>query len=326
MHKLLVRMLLPAIWMSAIVYAAEITLLSIGFTLTYLTAKIPNFAHGTYAGFGIYTVFTLTRILGISPYLGFPIAFLIGGGISILVYVVVIQVLSRIGGGAIVLTIATLAIQIFLTAALLVYAFWIRTIYKTYTVGFMLKENDFQLFDMPGIFTVAVSICVITVVILHYMLTRTKTGIAMRATAEDPELSSVLGIDINRIQIYSWFLTGGLAALAGAMIPLWFSSTPTTGSAMIASIMAASLIGGFENVYGAIIGGVAIGFSEILLTFWLQQNLGMWVGEYRPIIPMIFLVAVLLIEPAGLQAAYEKIMASKTGRSFLRMIGWKMEL
>lgn len=318
-------MLLPAIWMSAIVYAAEITILSIGFTLTYLTAKIPNFAHGTYAGFGIYTVFTLTRIFGISPYLGFPIAFLIGGGISILVYVVVIQVLSRIGGGAIVLTIATLAIQIFLTAALLVYAFWIRTIYKTYTVGFMLKENDFQLFDMPGIFTVAVSICVITVIVLHYMLTRTKTGIAMRATAEDPQLSSVLGIDINRIQIYSWFLTGGLAALAGAMIPLWFSSTPTTGSAMIASIMAASLIGGFENIYGAIIGGIAIGFSEILLTFWLQQNIGMWVGEYRPLIPMIFLVTVLLIEPAGLQAAYERIMASKTGRRFLRMIGWKME-
>ncbi len=318
-------MLLPAIWMSAIVYAAEITILSIGFTLTYLTAKIPNFAHGTYAGFGIYTVFTLTRIFGISPYLGFPIAFLIGGVISILVYVVVIQVLSRIGGGAIVLTIATLAIQIFLTAALLVYAFWIRTIYKTYTVGFMLKENDFQLFDMPGIFTVAVSICVITVIVLHYMLTRTKTGIAMRATAEDPQLSSVLGIDINRIQIYSWFLTGGLAALAGAMIPLWFSSTPTTGSAMIASIMAASLIGGFENIYGAIIGGIAIGFSEILLTFWLQQNIGMWVGEYRPLIPMIFLVAVLLIEPAGLQAAYERIMASKTGRRFLRMIGWKME-
>jgi branched-chain amino acid transport system permease protein len=318
-------MLLPAIWMSAIVYAAEITLLSIGFTLTYLTAKIPNFAHGTYAGFGIYTVFTLTRILGISPYIGFPIAFFIGGGVSILVYVIVIQVLSRMGGGTIVLTIATLGIQIFLTAALLIYAFWIRTIYKTYTVGFMLKENDFQLFDMPGIFTVAVSICVVTVIALHYMLTRTKTGIAMRATAEDPELSSVLGIDINRIQIYSWFLTGGLAALAGAMIPLWFSSTPTTGSAMITSIMAASLIGGFENVYGAIIGGIAIGFSEILLTFGLQQTLGMWVGEYRPLIPMIFLVAVLLIEPAGLQAAYEKIMASKTGRRFLSTIGWKME-
>lgn len=318
-------MLLPAIWMSAIVYAAEITLLSIGFTLTYLTAKIPNFAHGTYAGFGIYTVFTLTRIFGFSPYVGFPIAFIIGGVVSILVYSIVIQVLTRMGGGAIVLTIATLAIQIFLTATLLIYAFWIRTVYSTYTVGFMLKENDFVLFDMPGIFTVSVIICVTTVIFLHYMLTRTKTGIAMRATAEDPELASTLGININRIQLVSWFLTGGLAALAGAMIPLWFSSNPSTGSMMITSIMAASLLGGFNNVYGAIIGGIAIGFSEILLTFWLQENIGMWVGEYRPLIPMIFLVAVLLIEPAGLQAAYERIMASETGRGVLGRIGWKME-
>lgn len=229
------------------------------------------------------------------------------------------------GGGAIVLTIATLAIQIFMTAALYIYAYWIRTIFKTYTVGFLLKDMDFRLFDMPGIFTVAVSICVVTVILLHYMLTRTKTGIAMRATAEDMELASVLGINTNRIQIYSWFLTGGLAALSGAMIPLWFSSSPMTGSLMIASIMAASLLGGFENVYGAIIGGIGIGFSEILLTFWLQQNIGVWVGEYRPIIPMIFLVAILLIEPAGLQAVYERMMATGTGRGFLRVIGWKME-
>lgn len=324
-NHLLNRMLLPPLLMSAIVYAAEITLLSIGFTLTYLTAKIPNFAHGTYAGFGIYTVFTITRILGYSPYLGFPIAFLIGGAVSVIVYKVVIQVLASMGGGAIVLTIATLAIQIFLTATLLIYAFWIRTVYSTYTVGFMLRENDFQLFDMPGIFTVSVLICVVTVILLHYMLTRTKTGIAMRATAEDPELSSTLGININRIQLYSWFLTGGLAALAGAMIPMWFSSSPQTGSAMITSIMAASLIGGFTNVYGAIIGGIAIGFSEILLTFWLQQTIGMWVGEYRPLIPMLFLVAVLMIEPAGLQAVYDRIMASETGQSFLRRIGRKME-
>ena len=306
-------MLLPAIWMAAIVYAAEITLLSIGFTLTYLTAKIPNFAHGTYAGFGIYTVYTLSRIMGLSPYIGFPISFIIGGGVSILIYIVVIQVLSRMGGGAIVLTIATLAIQIFMTAALYIYAFWIRSVFHTYTVGFLLKDFDFSLFDMPGIFTVSVLICVITVILLHYMLTRTKIGIAMRATSEDVELSSVLGIDVNRIQIYSWFLTGGLAALSGAMLPLWFSSSPSSAAAMITSIMAASLLGGLNNIYGAIVGGIGIGFSEILVTFWMQQEIGIWIGEYRPLVPMFILVAVLLIEPEGLQGLYEKFRATKLG-------------
>jgi len=314
-------MAISAIWMAALVYAAEITILSIGFTLTYLTAKIPNFAHGTYAGFGIYTVFTISKIFNMSPYIGFPLAFLIGGAISVLVYVVVIQVLSRMGSGAIVLTIATLAIQIFLTSALYIYAFWIRGIYKTYTVGFLLKDYDFEFMGLPGILFVSVSICIGTVISLHYMLTRTKTGIAMRAVSEDTELSSVLGIDTNRIQLFSWFLTGGLAALAGSMIPLWFASSPDTGSFMITSIMAASLLGGFTNVYGAVIGGIGIGFSEILLTFFLQQRIGVWVGEYRPLVPMIVLVAVLLIEPNGLQGIWERIVASDTGQNLLKSIG-----
>jgi branched-chain amino acid transport system permease protein len=310
-------MFLDPLLMAAIVYAMEITILSIGFTLTYLTAKIPNFAHGTYAGFGIYTVYTVSRVFNLSPYVGFPLAFIIGGLVSVLVYVVVIKVLTRMGGGAIVLTIATLAIQIFLTSILFIYAYWVRTVFGFYTVGFLLKEADFTLFDMPGILYVSVGICVVTVVALHYMLTRTKTGIAMRATSEDTELASVLGIDINRIQIYSWFLTGGLAALAGAMIPMWFASTPSSGGLMITSIMAASLLGGFENIYGAIIGGIGIGFSEIILTFWGQRAFGAWVGEYRPIIPMIVLVAVLLIEPEGLNGLYNRFKASKTGESLL---------
>ena len=86
---------------------------------------------------------------------------------------------------------------------------------------------------------------------------------------------------------------------------------------MITSIMAASLLGGFNNIYGAIIGGLGIGFSEILLTFWGQQVLGAWVGEYRPIIPMIVLVAVLLIEPEGLSGLYSRFKASETGERLL---------
>jgi branched-chain amino acid transport system permease protein len=315
------KMGVGAIWTAALVYAAEITILSIGFTLTYLTAKIPNFAHGTYAGFGIYVVYTISRIFHMSPYIGFPISFFIGGAVSVLVYVVVIQVLSRMGSGAIVLTIATLAIQIFLTSALYIYAFWIRTVYSTYTIGFLVKELDFEFMGMPGILPVSVSICIGTVIVLHYMLTRTNTGIAMRAVAEDTELSSVLGIDVNRIQIFSWFLTGGLAALAGSMMPLWFASSPATGSFMITSIMAASLLGGFTNVYGAVIGGIGIGFSEIILTFFLQQTVGVWIGEYRPLVPMVVLVAVLLIEPNGLQGIWERIVASDTGQNLLKSIG-----
>ena len=98
------------------------------------------------------------------------------------------------------------------------------------------------------------------------------------------------------------------------MIPFWLQSSPTTGSGIITSIMAGSLLGGFESVYGAIIGGFTIGLSEILLTLGGQLLLGNWFGEYRPLIPMFFLIAVLLIEPRGIQGFYERVQRGRAKR------------
>jgi branched-chain amino acid transport system permease protein len=318
-------MLIPAIWTAALVFASELTLLSIGFTLTYLTAKVPNFAHGTYAGIGIYVSYTFAKIWGRSPYLGFPVAFIIGGVFSVLVYKLVIGALANMGGGAIVLTISTLAIQIFLTALLQIYAYYLRERYSTYSMAFLLKDFDFKLAGFPGIFVVSLSLTIFSVFALHYMLTRTKIGIAMRATAEDPELASVLGIDTNQIQLFSWFLTGGLACLAGAMIPLWFQSNPQSGAMIITSIMAGSLLGGFNSIYGSVVGGAIVGMSEILLTTWGQAVIGVWVGEWRPVVPMIFLVAVLLIEPGGIQGGWDKFAATQTGENLLKAVGLRKE-
>jgi branched-chain amino acid transport system permease protein len=307
--------------MAALVFASELTLLSIGFTLTYLTAKVPNFAHGTYAGVGIYVSYTFAKIWGLSPYYGFPVAFIIGGIVSVVIYKTVIGVLTNMGGGAIVLTISTLAIQIFLTAFIQIYAYYLRERFSTYAMAFLLKESDFEVAGFPGIFVVSLTLTVTLVLALHYMLTRTRIGVAMRATAEDPELASVLGINTDQIQLFSWFLTGGLACLAGAMIPLWFQSTPQSGAMIITSIMAGSLLGGFDSIYGSVIGGAIVGMSEILLTTWGQALIGVWVGEYRPLIPMIFLVTVLLIEPQGLQGAWMRFAATQTGENFRKAVG-----
>lgn len=311
--------------MAALVYASVVTLLSVGFTLTYLTAKIPNFAHGTYAGIGIYVSYTIAKIMNMSPYIGFPLAFIIGGIVSVIIYKLVIAVLSGMGGGAIVLTISTLAIQIFMTALIQIYAYWLRDRYSTYAIAFMLKDSDFKIGDFPGIFIVSITLTVTSVIALHFMLTRTKLGIAMRATAEDPELASVLGINIDQIQTFSWFMTGGLACLAGAMIPMWFQSNPSSGAMIITSIMAGSLLGGFNSMYGSVIGGAVIGISEIMLTTWGQALIGVWVGEYRPLIPMIFLVTILLIEPEGLQGLYQRFFASRSGESIFQSISFERE-
>jgi branched-chain amino acid transport system permease protein len=301
------NVLIPAIWMAAIVYANLVAILCIGFTMTYITVKIPNFAHGVYIGIGVYVSYTFAIIMNLSPYLGLPIAFFIGGVVSVLIFLFVIQIISRMGGSRVALTISTIAVQIFLTSLLDIFAYWLRIKYKTYALGFLLKEYDFKIGGFQGIFPVSIAFCFLTVVILHWLLSKTKIGIAMKATAEDEVLASILGVNVNNIQMFSWFLTGGLASIAGAMLPFWFLGTPQVGSQMMTTIMAGSLLGGLENVYGAIIGGFGIGLSEIILTRRLQELIGAWIGEYRLIIPMLILILVLLIEPRGLQAIYEKL-------------------
>lgn len=300
------------IWIMAITYASELTLLSIGFTLTYMTAKIPNFAHGTYAGIGIYVSWTFAKFFNINPYIGYPLAFIIGGGISVILFKLVISTLTKMGSGSIVLTIATLAIQIFLGALLNIYAYSFIAFFGQYTTDFLLKDWDFVINGVQGIFFVSIGTSIVVVIILRQLLTRTKLGIAMRATAEDTELASVLGINIVNVQTFSWFLTGGLACMAGAMLPMWFMSNSTSGTGMITSIMAGSLLGGFDNIYGSILGGFIMGMSEIMLTLAGQMLLGNWFGEWRSMVPMAFLIIILLIEPRGLQGFYERIQIMRT--------------
>jgi branched-chain amino acid transport system permease protein len=287
-----------------------------------MTAKIPNFAHGTYAGFGVYISYTITRMWGLNVYIAFPIAFIFGGVLAAILYLIVISTLNKMGGGPVVLTIATIAIGLFLTQIIHVYAYWARKSYGEYAYDFLLKQFDFEFYGIQGIFPVSIILCAIIVVLLHIMLRTTKLGISMRATCEDPMLSSIMGINTYRVQLFSWFLTGGLACLSGATIPLWFMGGPDAGGNLLSSTMAGSLLGGLENIYGAVVGGFGIAIIEILGTTLLQNWVGIWVGEYRPIVPLIITILVLLIEPSGLSGRIERWRTSTKGKRMIASLSY----
>jgi branched-chain amino acid transport system permease protein len=308
--------MIPVIVMQAIVFASLISVLSVGWTLTHLTAKIPNFAHGAYAATGVYITYTVFKQMQLSPYWSFPVAFILGGAIGFFLYKTVINILNKMGGGAIVLTIATMAINLFLVAGVNIYATWIRMTTGLYAYDFMVKEGDFLLFGQRGILYASFSVCCSTAILLHLFLTRTRMGIAMRATAEDPGLASIIGINTDRIQQVSWFLTGGMACLAGAMFPFWFLGNTTVGDNLLSACMAGSLLGGVESAYGALIGGFFVGFAQVILTFWLMKGVGEWAGEYRTMIPMVILIFVLLVEPRGIIGLSERFNNSTIGKRF----------
>jgi branched-chain amino acid transport system permease protein len=142
------------------------------------------------------------------------------------------------------------------------------------------------------------------------MLYKTKFGTAMRATVESPELASILGINTDRVNLVSWFITGGLAGISGALLPLWFLSDPGIGAMLIIDIFTASILGGIRSIYAAILGSYIIGFAEISGTSFIAQIIpkigGVSTSSYRLLVPLTLLVISLLFMPKGIYGFYEE--------------------
>ena len=292
--------MVPPIYLDAIIFSSLLTLLSIGLTLTYLTTKVPNFAHGTFAAIGAYISLTVVHLFRGNLYLNLYLPFLVCGMIALGQYCVILRPLMKRNVSIVGLMITTLAIDIFLLAVLNIYADYLTTVFKVTSRSFNLKAFDITVFGQKGILLFAPTLTWISVVTLYLLLTKTKFGISMRAAIENPNLASTMGINVDLVYNVSWFISGGLAGLSGSLLPFWFLSNPDLGTKMIASIFASSIVGGLYNIYGAIVGGYLIGLIEVLGTYFLALEFGTWVIPYRPIMPVIAVAVTLLIAPKGI--------------------------
>ncbi len=292
--------MIDPLFSGALIFASLLSLLSIGLTLTYVTTKVPNFAHASLAAVGAYVTLTTIELLGGSPYLFLPFAFLMGGSVGFIQYRFIFRPLIRRGINIVGLMVATLAMEFIFLSVLNIYADSLSRELKIRSRYFLLAITDFEIAGMPGLLIVASVLVVATATALYLFLTKTKFGIAIRAAIEDSALASVVGVNINRVYTVSWVIAGALGALSGALLPLWFPGNPDMGSKLIVSVFAASIIGGLGNVYGAVLGGFVIGFAELLGTNFLANQFGPWVIPYRPLIPLVAIVITLLLAPKGI--------------------------
>jgi len=292
--------LIPPIFRDALVFASLLTMLSTGLTLTYMTTKVPNFAHGNFATVGAYLTLALTKVLNLNPYLTIIPSLVLGGLTALILYVLILKPLLDRGANYIVLMIATIAYDMILYSLINIFADFLSRTYKVTTRLFILKSFDFKLLGQPGLFITAPLIAILIVLALYVLLNKTKFGIGMRAAIENPSLASVVGINVNLTYAISWFISGGLAGIAGALMPIWLMCNPDVGMRLIVSIFAASIVGGLSNIYGAFAGGILIGLAEVLGTGYLSLEIGTWVIPYRPIIPLLIMAVTLLFVPRGL--------------------------
>ena len=301
---------------SAVVYASIFALMSFGLTLTYLTTKVPNFAHGSFVTVGVYVAFSLFRINGINPYASTPVSFLLGGITAVLMYAGVLRPLANRGASLVSLMIATLAVDIAFTGILGIYSDILFFRFRiTDAKSFVPINADFTFLGLNGVFFIAPLTLGLLTLFINLLFTRTKFGVAMRASVENPSLARIVGIDVEKVYAVSWFLAGGLAALAGNYYSLWLSGGVDVGSEIIVAIFAASVLGGLSSIYGAVLGGIVIGGSEVLLTTLGSLYLGgNAVLPYQKGIPLIIMAIMLLLLPQGLTSLNRRRLSMLLGR------------
>ena len=291
------------IFLTALVYSFILSILAMGFTLQYITLSVPNLAYATIAFASTYLTLTFS-LMGFVPYTAMPFAFLLGGVISFMLYKLVAYLRNR-GTSIVGLMMATIVFDLLIYACMNIYADYLAQVFKLYAGSFSLSEFDFTIFSVPAVLFISAVTSVGLVVLFTLMLIKTKFGIAMRAVMENYNLANVHGINTERILAIAWFFVGGIAGLSGSLYPIWFAMDPWVGARMFISIFAACVVGGLRSIYGSLLGGFLIAFSEIVVTYLLSIYFP-WIWSYRAVTSMLIAAVALVKMPTGIAGLLQK--------------------
>jgi branched-chain amino acid transport system permease protein len=276
-------------------------ILCLGFTFTYMMDGFPNFAHTSYAGIGALVSFYLVARFNFNPYDTWPFVALIGGMLGVFLYVILVRPIKKRGGyQTITLTFTFLVVAQLLTGFSTIFSYYARHFMGTPSGGYYLGFRDFHWMDIPGIAIIGTITCLLTIFFLHRFLTQTSLGLSLRATAEREDLAATIGINIYSAHCASWFLSGALSALAGAVYTISRGVGFQGPDGLIIQVMAGSILGGLSNVYGAVIGGFIISIAEKtigkILVFFFGPTVEFWYG----LIPITLLISIMFFFPNGL--------------------------
>jgi branched-chain amino acid transport system permease protein len=293
--------IVPPAVLDSLIYGCVFSLMSLGLTLSYMTSKVPNFAHGSFITLGAYITYSQFRIQGLNPYLAAPFSFLIGGLMGLSMYFLLLRPLIKRGANTITCMVGTIAVGVAFTGFFGVLADYIAHVYKFPDARyFLLASSDFTIFGLRGIVLVAPVVLVVSVSLLYLFLSKTQFGVSMRAAVQNPSLAQLIGINTTFVYCVAWFLAGGFAALAGNLFVLRLPGNPSMGTDFTIAFFAASLLGGLSSIYGAVLGGMIVGVGEIIGSTYISQIVGIWFSTYSPAIPMVIMVIGLVFVPEGL--------------------------
>jgi branched-chain amino acid transport system permease protein len=277
------------LFVSGLATGSIYALAAIGFTLLWQASQTINFAQGEFIMLPAFFVLAGTQFLGLS----FPVAMAIALVLSVLLLglgfkrVIIDPLLPH---GVLPIVIATIALGILAKES-------VKQFYTAEAQPFPALFSDRTLNILGAAISVqdiaVLLIALGAVALLQMFLNGTKIGRCMQATAQNPQVAEILGVPVRRMILFTFLINAALAFLASVLIsPIYlakFSNGETLG--LIAFI--AAIVGGFNQIRGALAGGLLIGVVDNLAAAYISAS-------YRSAVPLILLIIIILVRPQGL--------------------------
>jgi branched-subunit amino acid ABC-type transport system permease component len=298
--------MLPQLVLNSLITAATLAIIGIGLTMCFDILKFANFAHTELAVMGAYLGFLFNVQLNWNLALSFLLATLLTGLFGMLTDRLVFKRMRDLGD--VIPMITSLGLSIAMRET--IRAIWGSDI-KIYNVSLSAGFRIFGANITPSQIWI-LAIVTASMIGFHLLLKKSKLGKAMRATSDNRALAEASSIDTEKVVLFVWFIGATFAALGGCMIGWDTQLDPLMGFMIVIPIFCAVLLGGIGNVYGVIFGALTLGFIQnfaIFFDFGSIINLGgilnivdrlMIPVDYKPAIPFVILVVILLFKPSGI--------------------------
>jgi branched-chain amino acid transport system permease protein len=292
--------------LNGLVLGSVYALVALGYTMVYGILQLINFAHGEVLMVGAMTAVTVVNLLQkIAPGIPGPVLLIISIGCAIPVCIVLSLLIERVAYRPL-RNAPRLAPLITAIGASIVIQTLAMMIWKPNPIVFpdLLSTEPIELGGALLAPKQALILVVSAVMMggLLLLVYRTRLGRAMRATAENPRIAALMGVDANRVIALTFAIGAALAAVAGVLVAMNYNIAQFAMGFMPGlKAFTAAVLGGIGNLAGAVVGGLLLGIIESLGAGYIGDLTGGFLGShYQDIFAFVVLIGVLLLRPSGL--------------------------
>ena len=292
--------------LNGLVLGSVYALVALGYTMVYGILQLINFAHGEVLMIGAMTAVTVVNLLQKTvPGIPGPILLIIGIGCAIPVCILLSLVIERV---------AYRPLRHAPRLAPLITAIGVSIVIQTLAM-MIWKPNPIVFPDLLPTDPIELGgallapkqalILVVSALMMGGLLLlvyRTRLGRSMRATAENPRIAALMGVDANRVIALTFAIGAALAAVAGVLVAMNYNIAQFAMGFMPGlKAFTAAVLGGIGNLAGAVVGGLLLGIIESLGAGYIGDLTNGFLGShYQDIFAFVVLIGVLLLRPSGL--------------------------